>query len=224
MEGHRMSTEIDHLVVAAATLDEGVRWCEDRLGLTPAPGGWHEAFGTHNRLLRLSSNAFPHAYLEIIAIDPDAPPLARVRWFGLDDAALQARLQRDGPQLIHVVARTQMLETHRWGLFNKGMDPGPVVAAERATPHGLLAWRILVRDDGRLLAGGVLPTLIQWESAHPADRLPDQGARLSSLRLNGLPVIARDLLRLHGAQVDPDAAPGLQAVIETPRGEVVLHS
>ena len=50
-----MSTEVDHLVVAAATLDEGVRWCEATLGLTPAAGGRHDFMGTHNRVLATSS-------------------------------------------------------------------------------------------------------------------------------------------------------------------------
>ena len=32
---------VDHLVIAAATLDEGVAWCEATLGVTPGPGGRH---------------------------------------------------------------------------------------------------------------------------------------------------------------------------------------
>ena len=51
---------VDHLVVAAATLDEGVAWCERTLGVTPAPGGKHALFGTHNRLLAIGSAAFEH--------------------------------------------------------------------------------------------------------------------------------------------------------------------
>ena len=30
---------LDHLVVMAASLDEGVAWCEATLGVTPGPGG-----------------------------------------------------------------------------------------------------------------------------------------------------------------------------------------
>ncbi len=219
-----MSTEVDHLVVAAATLDDGERWCESTLGLTPAAGGRHEAMGTHNRLLALSSAAFPRCYLEIIAIDPAAGLLPRVRWFGLDDEALQDRLNRDGPRLIHVVARTQSLETHRWGLFNRGLNPGPVLALQRESAAGTLAWQITARDDGRLLAGGVLPSLIQWDSEHPADTMPDQGARLMSLRLDGLPRLARDVLRLKGVEVDTDATPCISAVLETPQGPLTLRS
>ena len=45
--------EIDHLAVTCASLPEGVAWTEARLGLTLAPGGRHERFGTWNRLLSL---------------------------------------------------------------------------------------------------------------------------------------------------------------------------
>jgi hypothetical protein len=68
---------IDHLVVAAPSLAEGVAWCETTLGLVPGPGGAHALFGTHNRLLRLHSARHPRAYLEIIATDPAASPTDR---------------------------------------------------------------------------------------------------------------------------------------------------
>ena len=81
-----MSAAVDHLVVAAASLDQGVAWCEATLGITPGPGGKHPLMGTHNRLLKIATEPSRDAYLEIIAIDPAAPPPGRVRWFGLDDA------------------------------------------------------------------------------------------------------------------------------------------
>jgi len=46
-----MSPSIDHLAVAATTL-EG-RDLDDFLGVTLPPGGRHARMGTHNRLLRL---------------------------------------------------------------------------------------------------------------------------------------------------------------------------
>jgi hypothetical protein len=46
---------VDHLVIAAASLEEGVAWCEATLGVTPGPGGEHPLMGTHNRLLRIAT-------------------------------------------------------------------------------------------------------------------------------------------------------------------------
>ncbi len=218
-----MSVFVDHLVVAAATLAQGVAWCEATLGVTPGPGGKHGLMGTHNRLLKIATSAFPEAYLEIIAIDPDAPPPGRVRWFDLDNAELQRSL-RTAPRLIHWVARSTMLDMHRWGLINVGIQPGEPVAASRDTPAGLLSWEILVREDGALNCGGALPTLIQWKGLHPAAHLADSGLSLMSLTVQGVGERARDVLRARGVQVL--AAPGaaLTATLATPIGELTLSS
>jgi hypothetical protein len=219
-----MSVEIDHLVVAAATLDAGVRWCESTLGVVPGPGGRHPLMGTHNRLLALGSAAFPRSYLEIVAIDPDAPAPGRVRWFGLDEPAVQRRLHEQGPALRHLVVRTRTLDRHRDGLIQRGFDPGATLRAERETPSGTLRWRIVVRDDGRLPLEGVLPTLIEWDGPHPADTMPPSGLSLQALRLDGLPAAAADVLGLHAVAGDPAAPPALAAVLDTPLGKRPLTS
>jgi len=219
-----VNTRIDHLVVAAASLAQGVTWCEDVLGVTPGHGGQHPLMGTHNRLLKVATPTFEEVYLEIIAIDPAAAPPRRVRWFGLDEPERRASLAQ-GPRLIHVVARSPQLDMHRFGLIQIGLQPGEPVQAGRDTPQGPLAWQILVRDDGQLLCGGALPTLIQWDGRHPTQAMPDSGVTLSSLTLRGVPVRARDVLRLQGVAVqEAPAAPALTAVLQTPRGEVVLSS
>ena len=186
--------ELDHLVVAAASLEQGVAWCEDRFGVTPGPGGRHGAMGTHNRLLRLRgprADSWPRAYLEILAIDPLAPAPTRPRWFGLDDATLRAALE-NGPRLVHWVVRADDPDTCRRQWAAVGLDPGPLTRAERATPHGVLRWRLSIPDDGRPQLGGALPALIAWELdgavSHPADRLdPATALTLQTLRVVGLP-------------------------------------
>ena len=60
-----MKTQLDHVVVLAKTLEQGVQWCEATLGITPAPGGEHAQYGTHNRLFKIATPANPFAYLEI---------------------------------------------------------------------------------------------------------------------------------------------------------------
>lgn len=225
-------TVIDHLVVAAASLAQGVAWCESTLGITPGPGGKHPLMGTHNRLFSISTAAHDKAYFEIIAIDPDAPPPGRARWFGLDNPALQASLF-GAPRLIHMVARSTMIDMHRWGLITVGQKPGDPISASRDTAAGTLSWQILVRDDGGLDNGGALPGLIQWAGAHPTDAMPESGVTLRSLQLSGVPQRARDVLRLRGVQYGDAAAapaplpaplPELRAVLGTPRGDITLSS
>ena len=218
------AAHVDHLVVAAASLAQGVAWCEATLGITPGPGGQHPLMGTHNRLFKIASADYPDAYFEIIAIDPAAPPPGRARWFGLDDPALQARLRDDGPRLIHFVARSGMLDMHRWGLITVGRRPGNPVAAGRDTPQGRLQWQILVNDDGALDCAGALPTLIQWQGSHPATHMPDSGVTLGGLTLHGVPERVRDVLRLRGVSVLPQAGVALLARLATPKGEITLES
>jgi hypothetical protein len=216
---------VDHLVVAAATLADGVAWCEATLGVTPGPGGKHPLFGTHNRLLKIESAAYPLAYLEIIAIDPEAPAPPRPRWFGLDDAALQRRLASEGPHLLHLVARTSALDAKLAALAAIGISAGEALAASRQAGATLLQWRIAVRPDGALQYRGALPTWIEWSSPHPAAAMPASPVALRGLALAGLapPVaaaLALDSVRCV-AQADP---PALSATFDTPRGTVVLES
>ena len=188
--------EMDHLVAAAATLEEGVAWCERTLGARPGPGGKHVLMGTHNALLNISSPTHPRCYLEIIAIDPEAPPPGRARWFDLDQPALQERLAR-GPGLIHWVARVPSLEATLAQWRSEGVDGGQPVAASR----GLLSWHIALREDGRRLRREGLPVLIEWADRHPCDALPESAVSLRSFE-------ARD---------------GLRAWLDTPLGEVQLE-
>jgi hypothetical protein len=214
---------LDHLVVAARSLGEGVDWCEATLGITPGPGGRHPLMGTHNRLFSIASAAFPRAYFEIIAIDPDAGAPGRARWFDLDQPALQAALAA-GPALIHWAARCAALQAELAALQAAGIERGEALAAERPTPRGLLRWRISVRPDGARLADGALPTLIEWGEVHPADTMPDSGVVLDSVALAGLPAAARSRLP-PGVRVAAEAhAEPIVAVLRTPRGLVSLPS
>ncbi len=223
-----MSARLDHLVVIADTLAQGVAWCEAQLGVTPGPGGEHPLMGTHNRLLRLDGPS--PAYLEIIAIQPGTQPLRAAplrRWFDMDDAPLMRAVREHGPQLRHWVARTERLEDALQACTRFGWDRGPALAASRMSADGLLQWRISVRDDGRRLLGGVLPTLIEWGEVHPATAMPASGVGLRGLTLQHpeaerLQRWARDI-GLDG--VDWCAGPpALQARLVTPRGEVLLRS
>lgn len=164
-----VTAHIDHLVVHAATLEQGAAWCERLLGAAPLPGGAHPLMGTHNRLLSLGHGV----YLEIIAIDPDAPAPPHPRWFAMDDAARQREVQRE-PRLVHFVVRTPDIAA---ALRASAYDLG----AARAASRGKLQWQISLRDDGALHEAGLIPTLIEWRGAHPSDSLLPSGWSLQSL-------------------------------------------
>jgi catechol 2,3-dioxygenase-like lactoylglutathione lyase family enzyme len=189
--------DIDHLVIGAATLDEGVDWCERVLGVTPQPGGQHPLMGTHNRLVNISGPLHPRCYLEVIAIDPQAPQPGRPRWFDLDQPTLRQRLA-EGAGLIHWVARVPSLDAALAYWRSEGVDAGEAVEASR----GALRWRIALRADGRRLRREALPVLIEWGAAHPTDSLPDQGVQLLGFEARG----------------------GLKARLATPRGEIELET
>lgn len=222
----RAASQVDHLVIAAASLAQGVAWCEATLGITPGPGGEHPLMGTHNRLLRIGSSEFPRAYLEIIAINPDAPAPRRKRWFDLDDPQLRAAIAQ-APRLVHFVASCVQVVDGIRGLDMLGIDRGPLVAAQRETPGGMLQWKISVRDDGQRLFLGTLPTLIEWGPVHPSDSMADSGLSLVSLMASH--PRPDDLFSAYAAiglsQVGVEAgSPNLRATVMTPLGEVTLES
>ena len=207
--------QIDHVVFAAPTLAQGIEHIADLTGATPRPGGKHVGMGTHNALVKLGERL----YLEIIAIDPDGDKPTRRRWFDLDDGNLMADLF-DRPRLIHWVARTHDLE---FAAKHAGYDPGPILPFAR----GEYRWRITVPDDGKRPGRGVLPTLIQWESAHPADTLPDSRLSLEQFAASHPePALVRSSLERLGLSddirvtFDRDARVAL--MLRTPRGLVRL--
>ena len=232
-----MKTQIDHLVVMAASLDQGVQWCEDTLGITPGPGGEHEKYGTHNRLFKIASPQFPLAYFEIIAINPAAviPKRAQVpRWFDMDDAALQKAVAQ-GPRLVHFVSSTDDVKAARHVLRTQGIERGQVVHASRKSSKGTLNWQITVREDGERLFNGCLPTLIQWGKPdateplrlHPRNSLPRSGVTLQSLTVShpsGAKLQAAfDAIGLADIAIETGPA-NLVASLQTPKGLVQLQS
>src|SRR3954469_5379712 len=99
-----MAARVDHLVIGASSLEQGLAWAEATLGVVPGAGGEHPLMGTHNRLLRIATVDFPRTYFEIIAVQPGRTPQRARRWFDLDDETVRDRLLRSGPRLLHFVA------------------------------------------------------------------------------------------------------------------------
>jgi len=210
----------DHIVIAAATLSQGVDWLRQRLGVDIPRGGVHRKLGTHNHLMQLGDDA----YLELIAIDPYGETPTRPRWFGLDSALLRAAIARQ-PRLVTWVVNTPDIRTLA---ATAGFDIG--------TPTGLsrdeLSWEIALTDDGRLLGDGLLPYCIQWHSSpHPSRGMADLGCRLQDLTLyHNRPGWLAERLAALGAldlvtivPLADSEAPYLSASIETPGGLVTLR-
>ncbi len=232
-----MKTQIDHLVVVAQSLDQGVAWCEATLGITPGPGGEHKLFGTHNHLFKIATPTHPYAYFEIIAINPGAAyahSVSSKRWFDMDDAALQAAVAK-GPRLVHFVANTPDVQAARSALSALHIERGPALEASRHSRKGLLQWQITVREDGQRLFNGTLPTLIQWGKPgeadplrlHPRNSLPRSGVSLQSLTVTHPDAAtlkaAYAAIGLQGIAMEEGPA-NLTATLRTPKGVVTLES
>jgi hypothetical protein len=223
-------SRLDHLVVVAPSLDEGASWCERKLGVASAAGGKHALMGTQNRLLRIATVDFPRAYLEVIAIDPDARSDERragARWFDMDDATFMGDVARGGARLAHFVVCVPDLDRALAQLRELGIDRGEALQASRMTPRGLLEWRIAVRPDGQRLFDGCLPTLIEWGDVHPVGSMTEMGVALQSLAVTHPQArqlrSAYEAIGLEGVLVDEGPA-RLSAALHTPRGLVTLDS
>lgn len=218
--------ELDHLVIAARTLEEGERFIAGKLGIEMTGGGAHPLMRTHNRLL----NLWGGAYLEVIAVDPDAAVIEtpRPRLFALDDPAQRKRLEA-GPQLVHWVVRVNRPKLlARW----QAQYPERIPAVVPMT-RGAYTWDLTVPVDGTFptwqgAGDGLLPSLIQWDTPqHPSASLPETGIALKSLtgfhpRAH---LISEQLAWLgasHLMQVEVTAgAPVLVAEFELPDGSIV---
>lgn len=198
---------LDHLAVAGETLEEASAHIEQALGVALQPGGKHEKFGTHNRLLGLRDGL----YLEAIAIDPQAQPPGRPRWFDLDSF-------QGGPRLTNWICRVEDIEA-TLSIFPDGT--GEPIDLTR----GALQWRMAVPPTGRLPFDNLFPALIEWQGdLHPATMLQDSACRLRRLVVyhpDAL-TLARQLGELDHVVFDTGPA-ALQAEIETAHGLRVLE-
>jgi hypothetical protein len=200
--------ELDHIAVAAANLEEGSDWVRQALAAVPGPGGRHAHFGTHNRLLGLEDGL----YLEVIAIDPDAPPLPHARWFDLD------RFQ-GAPRIGNWICRTQDMTGAQAAL--------PGIGAQVPLERGDLRWRMAVPENGQLPFDDCHPAIIQWDCAHhPAASLPPSGIALRRLivRHPQADALAARLAGLSDDQrvVFETGPAALRAEFDTPSGRRVL--
>jgi hypothetical protein len=216
-----MMTRIDHLVIGAADLSQGIAYVKENLGVDMPFGGVHEKMGTHNHLMRLGGEVF----LEVLAINPSIAAPSHPRWYGLDDPFVRRRIESQ-PALLTWVVNTDNIEKL---LQRSGFSFGSPELLRR----GGLNWYFGVPDDGRLLAGGMLPYLIEWRTAtHPSNRMADAGCRFlkleiyhpypSWLRSTLKSIDAADLATVHS--LPENRSPYLVAYMATPVGTKSLRS
>lgn len=164
---------LDHLVVTAASCEQGVSWIKAKSGITMPFGGQHPLMGTHNHLTALTEIQF----LEVIAIDPAARRPDRARWFNLDNEQHKQKLSA-APALTTWVAATRNLHESLETLRRLGIDAGVPVALTR----GGLSWRLALNENGSLAYDGIFPILIEWPAdVNPVSQMQDQGIRLENL-------------------------------------------
>lgn len=199
---------LDHLAVSARTLEDGAAWVETALGVPLAGGGKHPHMGTHNRLLSLGD-----LYLEVIAIDPQAPAPTHPRWFNLDHF-------QGPPRLTNWICRTDDLDAAL-----ASAPPGAGTATDLA--RGDYRWRFAVPATGRLPFDDCFPALIQWQGdLHPARTLRDHGIRLARLEITHpeAPALQAALASLADPRLQVRLGPhhSLRATFDTPQGPRVL--
>lgn len=200
---------IDHIVLAARSLDEGVAYIQDQLGADIGPGGTHPRMGTHNRLMSLGAT-----YLELIAVDPNASPPGRSRCFNLDHF--------DGaPRLLTWVLRTSDIDA---ALSQAPKSCGVAINLSRGDLH----WRLSVPKDGSMPFEGAFPSFIEWPgNQSPVSQMVDRGCRLSRLivrhpQAGEISTLLGDKVERNVIDVQDAMAVSLRAEIETPSGLRVL--
>lgn len=204
-------TNLDHLHVAAADLEQGMNWVEERIGVRPVPGGSHPRYGTCNAILALG----PSRYLEVIAPDPSIPAPRRGRLFDPPPGK---------PRLAWWVLRAENIEDTRAAALQRGLMLGEIQEGERARPDGsMVRWKLT--DPYVRPLGGAVPFLIAWGATpHPAGTAPDGGI-LAGFRIHTpRPGDVTDALMALGAKtsVSRGKAVRLFVSIETATGTVEL--
>lgn len=210
-----MTTQIDHLVIGAADLQQGVAYVQDILGVDIPYGGEHRQLGTHNHLMKLGNGLF----FEIIAINPYSPPPTRPRWFGLDNPFIRQVIEKE-PVLLTWVVNTENIHSL---LAKAKISFGKPEQIHR----NKLSWYFGLPEDGRLIGDGLLPYVIEWQTdIHPATNMADLGCSLDRIELYHpyLPWLVEVLESIDCAglvkieQLPRNHVPFLVAYINTPSG------
>ena len=212
--------ELDHLLWQEKDLRKGeVRFAE-LTGVTPAYGGPHAEGGTHNSLLSLGRGH----HLELIAPNPERPEHLNSEHPGT--GGLLENVPPDAaPGLFTFAVKAADLNlvgqlAQRSGLEVLRQHGG------RTTPSGeTLTWETATLKSHDF--GGYVPFFIRWgEVVHPSETAP---AGCELLEFGVSHPRHQKLAELYAAlqvagTVFETEQPRLRAVLQTPKGRVVLES
>jgi hypothetical protein len=201
--------KLDHIMFAAADLNQGISEIADLTGVRAAIGGTHPGNGTRNALLSLGADQ----YLEIIAPDPEQE---------LQGTLGEELIQHGGSGVRSWAVASDDLASVAAVGRDQGLGVRPIVDMNRTTPAGVrLDWQICF-----LFGNSLLPFFIDWKkSPHPAQNTP-KGCALDSFTVS-LPdhVPYRTLMDALGVEVTiVNGAELCSARLQTPAGLVALQS
>jgi hypothetical protein len=190
-----LAPQLDHLVVAIHSLDDGITQFQALTGVTPAVGGKHPGRGTENALVSLGGGA----YVEIIAPQKDAKLSA-------DDETMRglARLT-----IVDWAVRVIEVDNAVASLQHAGFTASLPQPGARLTPAGeRLDWMTFGLTGVPL---GSAPFFIRWSpnTRHPSTTAPG-GCALERLSVHTpaadrLSVVLK-ALGVSGVTVAPGAA------------------
>ena len=207
-------TIVDHLLLGAADLDQGLTLVREKTGLNPVIGGSHPGVGTRNALLPLGNRQ----YLEIIAPDPAQQAFT----YQTDLRELQE------PRLITWAAATRDISATARDARDAGLEViGPRDGSRRKPDGEVLHWKTLgIKNNCTISGVAPIPFFIQWGEGvqHPSQ----DGA--ASCRLESLEFVhpesrqVANVLRKLGieAKVKPGQEARLTATLSTPKGRWFL--
>lgn len=159
---------LDHLSVIAPSLKEGVEHARVCLGIDIPFGRKHAHMSTHNHLLRLGDTV----YLEVIAIDENAPPIVGPRWFDLDNRAAVRKAWDEGRRFRGWVASTDHFDRHM-------AEHSSIYGEKREFQGSASSYFFSIPKDGSLPLNGVAPALIDRKGNSPSFSLEaEQGCKL----------------------------------------------
>ena len=200
-------TALDHILLGASDLAEGIAFVKERTGVAAAFGGVHPGRGTRNALLSLGDRH----YLEIIA--PDPAQTGAPDHYGLKQLA--------APRLVGWAAHPGDLNAFAARLRDANLAfDGPTPGSRKRPDGRLLQWKTVNLQDNR---DGLLPFFIEWstDSVHPSVDAP-AGCKLLRFELSApesvelqriSTLLDLDVLVMHGEK------PRLLARIAGPDGK-----